>query len=141
MAAGLGPDCITYRKQHEALKTCAVRGLFIHNTLKIHVIICTCQTGLEKGFQLGWSSHSETRFGRCCSGPRYPHGGGTSGQRGGQKFSRASSPGGVPTDTACKLPPGLPGVPSVHSSLNCVLGGEAASPLCKLRPPSEHVRT
>lgn len=54
-------------------------------------------------------------------------------QRSGQKFSRASSP-----DTAYKLPPDSQLYPAAWE-LNCVLGGEAASPLCELRPLSEHV--
>lgn len=54
-------------------------------------------------------------------------------QRNGQKFSRACSP-----DTACKLPPDSQLYP-VARELNCVLGGEAASLLCELRPLSEHV--
>lgn len=71
---------------------------------------------------------------------------GASGQRkrlpvGRQKLSRARFPGGVQTDTACKHPHGLAVVCSVCRSLNYVLSGKAASPWCKLRPHSEHVRT
>lgn len=139
------PACLTCRNQtHKMVKACVVGGLFIHNKLETCYNLHMAKLLWRSGFNLlgPWKVALRPYCPPPSSTPlQEPVARRRGCQWGGQKFTRASFPGGVQKDTACKYLHGLAIVPSVRKCLNYVLAGKAANPLCKLRPLTERVGT